>query len=309
MLVEYLIPIIIIMFAVFVIIGWKIASVGSNLEKVIDVIVEHFIDERRFTIAKLKEYSDLPEPVIEKQLKKLVNKGILTTSKGGWYRLKDPLVFLTEKDYIRALRITRDDNILYGAYQHPYFLHIYFLGIYGLFLAIVAFTLVVYFNLLPDVRTYLISVLPGGENTLPVFLIFLVAFGIVFVDALDNLIKGWAKERYSVIVGELSGISYDQSLSDELSGRISRGHIAGVDIQISPLQKLFNYFGDYPIGDIVIKVKRRKEPITFKNMPYPREMFFVIRTLMLGSLGWRKRHARTLMLWRAKGLVPSIKSE
>jgi len=106
----------------------------------------------------------------------------------------------------------------------------------------------------------------------------------------------------------LSGISYDKSLADELSGRIQRGKISGVDIQLSPLQKLANYFIDPPIGNVVVKVKGQKKPIIFKNMPYPREMFFVIRSIMLGSLGWRKRHARTLMLWRAKGMVPSIKA-
>jgi hypothetical protein len=27
----------------------------------------------------------------------------------------------------------------------------------------------------------------------------------------------------------------------------------------------------------------------------------------LKSLGWRKRHARTLMLWRARGAIPSVR--
>ncbi|MGQ4832749.1 MAG: hypothetical protein ACP6IS_02475 [Candidatus Asgardarchaeia archaeon] len=307
MILEYLIVIIITAFIIFTLIGWKVSGVDKNLEKVIDVIVDHFIDERRFTAKKIAEIAEMDKKQVEKQLKKLASRGIVIKT-GGWYQLKDPLVFLTERDYTRAIRLTRDDNILYGAYQHPYFLHIYFLGIYGIFLLDVAFAILIYLGLLPQVKSWLVGVLPGGETTLPAFLIFMIAYGIIIVDAIDNIFKGYVKEKYSVVIGQLSGISYDRSLADELSGRIRRGQISGVDLQLSLLQKLYNYFGDYPVGDIVVKVKGKKEPIIFKNMPYPREMFFVIRTLMLGSLGWRKRHARTLMLWRAKGLVPSVKS-
>jgi len=70
-------------------------------------------------------------------------------------------------------------------------------------------------------------------------------------------------------------------------------------------QKLLNYFIRVPIGDVVVKVKGQKEPVVFKNMPYPRELFYVIRSIQLGSLGWRKRHARTLMMWRARAMVPT----
>ena len=304
---EYLIAIVVIAFITFTLIGWKVSRVDKGLAQVIDAIVDHFVDERRFTAKKIAEVTGKNVKEVEKQLNKLVAKGILVRMR-GWYQLKDPLVFLTERDYNRAIRLTRDDNILYGAYQHPYFLHIYFLGIYGVFILDVAFVILTYLDFLPNVRQWLVSILPGGETTLPAFLIFLIAYGIIVVDALDNILKGYVKEKYSVVIGQLSGISYDRSLADELSGRIRRGEIASVDLQLSLLQKLYNYFGDYPIGDIRIKVRGKKEPIVFKNMPYPREMFFVIRTLMLGSLGWRKRHARTLMLWRAKGLVPSVKS-
>ena len=298
----------IIAFIIFTIIGWKRTDIKNEYSAVIDAIVEHFIDERSFTPDRLEKYTGMDKNTIKKYLDKLVKEGVLVKGSGAWYKLKDPLVFLTEKDYNRAIRLTRDDDILYGAYQNPYFLHFYFLGIYSFFIAVLFIIAGIYFGLLESFRNFLVSILPGGESTLPVFLLFLIAATIILVDALDNLIKAWSRERYSVIIGKLSGISYDRSLADELSGRIQRGKISGVDIQLSPLQKLANYFIDPPIGNVVVKVKGQKKPIIFKNMPYPREMFFVIRSIMLGSLGWRKRHARTLMLWRAKGMVPSIKA-
>ena len=299
---------VVITFIIFAIIGWKTSGVDKKYSKVLDVIVEHFIDERSFKIGKLKQYIDMPEDKIKKVLNQLIKEGLLQKGSGGWYKLKDPLVFLTDKDYNRAIRITRDDDLLYGAYQNPYFLHVYFLGIYGLFIIDVLFVIIVYLDLIPGIRESITAILPSGNTILPVFLLFLVAIGIIVVDALDNLITAWSRERYSVVIGKLSGISYDRSLSDELSGRITRGQITGVDINMSDLQKLANYFMDPPIGDIVIKVRGRKKPVVFKNMPYPREMFFVIRSVMLGSLGWRKRHARTLMLWKAKGMMPSVQT-
>lgn len=298
----------IIMFAIFAAIGYRISDVKKDYKQVIDVIVEHFIDERNFTAANLMKHLDMKKEKIRAILNKLVQDKILIKGSGGRYKLHDPLVFLTEKDYNRAIRLTRDDDILYGAYQNPYFLHIYLLGIYLLFIADLLFVAITYFDLVPGIRASIVAFLPDGDTLLPVFLLFLVAVGIIIVDALDNLVRAWSRERYSVIIGKLSGISYDRSLADELSGRIPRGKISNVDIRLTPIQKLANYFADPPIGDLVIKVKGLKKPIIFKNMPYPREMFFVIRSIMLGSLGWRKRHARTLMLWRAKGMMPSIQT-
>jgi len=126
----------------------------------------------------------------------------------------------------------------------------------------------------------------------------------VFVDFVDNVIKAWAREKFSVVVGALSGISYDLSLADELSGRIRRGQIEDVDLELSLLQKLINYFKRVPVGDVIVKVRGQKEPVRFRNMPFPRELFYVIRSVQLGSIGWRKKYARVLMLWRAKTVVP-----
>jgi len=284
-------------------IGWKIARRDPDLGKVVDAIVSHYLDERRFHVDKIAEITGMSGDKVRRILKRLEARGIVR-GKGKTYQLVDPLVFLTPIDLERARRITKDDNILYGAYQNPYLPRLYFLTMYLIFAADVIFVLLVFFNVLPSLTSWLENILPK-EVSVNAFLLFLIGMGIIFVDALDNIIKAWAREKYSVVVGEKSGISYDKSLADELSGKIRRGAIADVDLQFTLLQKLLNYFIRVPIGDVIVKAKGQEKPIVFKNMPYPRELFYVIRSIQLGSLGWRKRYARTLMMWRARAMVPT----
>ena len=59
-----------------------------------------------------------------------------------------------------------------------------------------------------------------------------------------------------------------------------------------------NFFGGVPVGDVIVYVRGRKTPIVFRSVPYPRELYYVLRSIQLGSLQWRKKHARTLALWR-----------
>jgi len=299
----WLIVSIIVAFGTCSFIGWKIARRNPDLEKVIDAIVSHYLDERRFHVDRIVEITGLPKNRVERILKKLEARGVVR-GRGKMYQLVDPLVFLTSTDLERARRITKDDNILYGAYQNPYLPRLYFLAMYLIFAADIIFVLLVFFNVLPSLTNWVQNILPEGVSV-NAFLLFLIGMGIIFVDALDNVIKAWAREKYSVVVGEKSGISYDKSLADELSGKIRRGAIEDVDLQFTLLQKLLNYFIRVPIGDVVVKVKGQEEPVVFKNMPYPRELFYVIRSIQLGSLGWRKRHARTLMMWRARAMVPA----
>ncbi|RLG72259.1 MAG: hypothetical protein DRO23_10705 [Thermoprotei archaeon] len=290
-------------FGTCVLIGWKIAKSDPDLQKVIDAIVSHYLDERRFHINKIAEITGLSSNKVERILKKLETRGIVR-GKGKMYQLVDPLVFLTPIDLERARRITKDDNILYGAYQNPYLPRLYFLTMYLIFAAVIVFVVLVFFNVFPGLTSWVQNILPEGVSV-NAFLLFMIGMGIIFVDALDNIIKAWAREKYSVVVGEKSGISYDRSLADELSGKIRRGMIEDVDLQFSLLQKILNYFIRVPVGDVIVKVKGQREPVVFKNMPYPRELFYVIRSIQLGSLGWRKRHARTLMMWRARAMVPA----
>jgi len=298
-------------FIVCFLLGWKLKGRDVHLEKVIDVIVSNFLDERRFSIGDI-EKAGVPRDVAERALGKLERAGILIKEAKGQYRIKDPLVFLTDQDYQRALRITKDDNILYGAYQNPYLPRLYLLLIYGIFIADLVFVLLTYISHTagwptPALSEWVLSILPGHREELLVpFLLFLLGMGLIFVDFMDNVIKAWAREKFSVIVGALSGISYDMSLADEFSGRISRGQIEEVDLDVSLLQKLINYFRSVPIGDVIVKVKGKKEPIRFRNMPFPRELFYVIRSVQLGSIGWRKKYAKTLMLWRARAALPAV---
>jgi DNA-binding MarR family transcriptional regulator len=284
-------------------IGLKLSKSDPDLEKVIDAIVSNFLDERKFHINSIVEITGLSKNKVEAILKRLEARGIVR-KRGNMYQLVDPLVFLTPIDMERARRITKDDNILYGAYQNPYLPRLYFLAMYLIFAADIAFVISVFFNIFPGLTNWVLKILPEGVSV-NAFLLFTLGMGIIFVDALDNIIKSWAREKYSVVVGEKSGISYDKSLADELSGKIRRGAIADVDLQFSLLQKILNYFIRVPVGDVIVRVKGEEKPVVFKNMPYPRELFYVIRSIQLGSLGWRKRYARTLMMWRARAMVPA----
>ncbi|MCR8433742.1 MAG: hypothetical protein NDP24_05900, partial [Crenarchaeota archaeon] len=84
--------------------------------KVISILTEQFLDEKMFTIERVSELSGLPREVVERVIVDLEKTGaVMRTGKG--YSLVDPLVFLTPRDYSRALRLTKSDNIIYGGYQ------------------------------------------------------------------------------------------------------------------------------------------------------------------------------------------------
>ncbi|NVM55867.1 MAG: hypothetical protein HWN66_19360 [Candidatus Helarchaeota archaeon] len=309
---EWLVPVLaLIGFAIGFLITWRRAKV-AGVSEVIDTISMKYLDERRFQFKDIVKETKLPDPVVKRAMKELEKSEIIyRTSRTGWFALNDPLIFLSEKDRIRASRLTKDDNLVYGGYQHPFFSHVELLAVYGIFFGAIIFALVV--GLVQPARDWLMVVLGLDPLVhyvdLTIFLLFIVLLGLLTTDAIENLISIWARERYSVVIGERSGIAYDNSYSDEYSGRIGRGRIRKVDLEISTAQKFLNYFMRVPIGDIHIccVAKEQGGPwIDFKNMPFPREMFFVIRSIQLKSLGWRKRHARTLMLWRARGAIPSI---
>jgi len=305
---EWIIPVLsIIGFVVGILVTWrqyKIPGIGD----VIDAITTYYLDEQKFTFQKISADLKLPDPVVKHALKELERRDVIYRTKSGWFAMNDPLIFLSEKDMIRAKRLTKGDNLIYGAYQNPFFSHSELLLVYGIFIGTIIFGLVCGF--IEPARTWLLSML-GTANIIDgaIFLLFIIMVGMITTDALENLISIWSRERYSVIIGEMSGISYDTSYSDEYSGRIGRGMIRRADLQITPIQKFMNYFMRVPIGDIRICCVAKKDggpEVEFKNLPFPREMFYVIRSIQLKSLGWRKRHARTLMLWRARGAIPSI---
>lgn len=316
------------------IISWFMFSRPDEVfNKVLKHLTENYLDERYFTIEQLEEDLQMPKEVLLKYLRKLQTNGLVVfVPEKKKYALVDPLVFLTERDYIRALRVTKDDNIIYGAYQAPYRIDIFYIGIQFITVAIPAAIFVLHALGIIDVSGYFPFLLKLGIST-EVFLLFLTAMGMIIADAFNNIAKGYMRERYSVVVGEKSGIAYDVSFADEFSGRVRRGEIQYVDLQLSSLQKIHNYFGEIPIGDVRIRLRRgrgrrrstrRPEEETekgeegeekseeeqyydvwFRSMPFPRELFYVIRSIQLGHLAWRKRYADVISRWRA-GAVPIV---
>ena len=103
----------------------KVPGIGD----VIDTIVLKYLDERGFRLKDLTRETQLPDPVIKRALRELERNDIIFRKKSGWFQLNDPLIFLSEKDMIRASRLTKDDNLVYGGYQHPFFSHVELIGI------------------------------------------------------------------------------------------------------------------------------------------------------------------------------------
>ncbi|MFX1297106.1 MAG: hypothetical protein ACFFD2_19915 [Promethearchaeota archaeon] len=317
---EWLIPVLALVgFIIGFLITMKQRKV-PGVSDVIDTIVMKYLDERGFRLVDITKETALPDPIVKRALKELERNDIIFRKKSGWFQLNDPLLFLSGKDMIRASRLTKDDNLVYGGYQHPFFSHTELIAVYGIFIGTIIFGAICFF--VESARVWLANLL-GLSTTdylqIGIFLLFLIMLSLMVTDAFENLISIWSRERYSVVIGERSGISFDTSYSDEYSGRIGRGRIRRVDLQITGMQKFMNYFLRIPIGDIYIccipkaelpadqQKKDKNGTVVFKNMPFPREMFFIIRSIQLKSLGWRKRHARTLMLWRSRGAIPSVR--
>lgn len=279
---------------------------------VIDIITTKKLDETSFRpndlVKAQSSDENLTEDEIQAILDKLANLGVLKEVKGNWFRLEDPLVFLQPKDIKRAERITKNDNILYGGYSEPFLSNKFLFLIYFIFIA--TFLIGVLAFLIWEIKDFLGNILPdigiasGGvasDNILILpFVLFIVAYSYIVVDMLENLIQAYGRERYSLVVGLQSGISYDINLADEFSGIISRGQIRGIDLDISNFQKIYNYFAAVPRGNVTIKTGSKKK-VTFVNVPFPRELTYVIKSVMLKSLAWRKRNAKTMMMWRARG--------
>ncbi|MFX0093779.1 MAG: hypothetical protein ACFFBD_18650 [Candidatus Hodarchaeota archaeon] len=274
----------------------------EQTRNIVSTVTTRFLDEKSFKAADVGKEVNLSVEIVEDKLDFLARNGVLVKRKGGWFSIQDPLVFLVERDYKRAERITKNDNLLYGGYQEPFLSHKGFFAIYLLIGLILVFdALVLFLTPLRELIGRQIPPFNGEQNpTILPFLLFATLMIVVVVDVLENLVKAWGRERYSVIVGEASGVSYDIGYADEFSGRVPRGAIRQVFLDISPLQKLYNYFAATPRGDV--KVKMGSKIIVFFNMPYPRELFYVIRSIQLKALGWRKKHARTLMMWKAQNV-------
>lgn len=274
----------------------------EQTRNIVSAITTRFLDEKSFKAPDVGKEVNLSVEIVEDKLDFLARSGVIVKRQGGWYSIQDPLVFLVERDCKRAERITKNDNLLYGGYQEPFLSHKGFFSIYLLIALFLVFDVfVLFFDPLREILGTIIPPFNGKNNpAVPSFLLFGTLMAIVVVDVLENIVKAWGRERYSVIVGEASGISYDIGYADEFSGRIPRGAIRQVFLDISPLQKLYNYFAATPRGDV--KIKMGSKVIVFFNMPYPRELFYVIRSIQLKALGWRKKHARTLMMWKAQNV-------
>ena len=233
---------------IFGIIGYLTTRPDPIKEEILGYIVGKYLDERYFSVKKISEALQLDRTTVEDKLRELEQAGVVMKTRKGW-QLVDPLVFLTKRDYERALRLTRGDNILYGAYQlykltmvegFIFFIAILIFGAIIPILALIHSPLRNFFMNLFKVNPFLVA-------------LFFTALFILIADAFDNILKYITRERYMVVVAEHAGILFDCYFLDELSGYIRRGRIRDVEIKISRIQHINNWFGDTPVGDVIVK--------------------------------------------------------
>ncbi len=286
-------------FLLFYLITWRRGEVDN---KILEAIVEHHLT-RSFQTKDIARVTGQDKKKVESALNQLNRNGIIQR-RGKYYQTINPLFFLSETYYTKSLRFSIDDEILYGGAQNPFLTNYQLVGFYGLVPLSLFFSLIVILGIFPEIN--LVFSTYFSYLDLNLLLAFLVILSIIIVDAINNLIKSWAQDRNSVIVGVKSGVTFDIEYAAERSGRISRPKLGNVSYQLSLFQRLMNYFSEIPHGDIVIQVKGQKEPMTFRNVPFPIELFYVLRQVQLQSLEWRKRYARTMMEWRANTLIPSV---
>jgi hypothetical protein len=286
-------------FGIYYLVTWRRGQIDGE---VLDTIIEQFLTTS-FRPGDIANVMNRPREEVKTTLDQLTRHGMLKHHRGR-YEIIIPLFFLSERHYQRALRLTANDEIMYGAAQQPFLSHFQLLAFYGLVPAAVIVSLLALFNIYPPLSAFFLTLFGYLESR--IFFLFFVLVSVIIVDAINNLIKNWAQERFSVIIGAKAGIFFDETYATALSGRISRGKIGTIEVQISMLQKLLNYFTEIPHGDIIVKVRGQKEPEVFRNMPFPHEIYFVLRRVQLKGLGWRKRHARTLMMWRTRSLIPTV---
>ncbi|MFX1299134.1 MAG: hypothetical protein ACFFD2_30270 [Promethearchaeota archaeon] len=201
---EWLIPVLALVgFIIGFLITLKRQKV-PGISEVIDTINMKYLDERGFRIANLVSDTGLPDPVVQRAVRELEKNDIVYRKKTGWFQLNDPLIFLSEKDMIRASRLTKDDNLIYGGYQNPFFSHVELITVYGIFIGAIIFAAICFF--VEPAKIWLWSVLPGSgpvnDLELGIFLLFIIMLGMITTDAIENLISIWSRERYSVVVGE-----------------------------------------------------------------------------------------------------------
>lgn len=294
-------PIITLSFIVFGIIGWFFTKENKTAIKILEYMIENHLDEWEVSKKEIINGINAPQAEVERELETFRKRGVMYKGQHGW-ALRDPLVFLTKQGYSRARRLTKNDNILYGGYQVPYKTNVSYLvsetvlGILGVIILVLTHYGV--FNL----NIFLGEIF--GISSL-VAALFIFGYLVIVGDVFNNFLKRYTRERYSIIIGEKSGISYDISLADELSGRIERHEVENVDIDLSIFQKIVNSLGGVPIGDLLVWKEGSDEPIRFKNIPYPREAFFLVRGLQLGALEWRKQHAKNISYWKS-GAKPTF---
>lgn len=298
-------PIVAIVMIIFGLIGWVITKENKVAIEILNYMISEHLDEWEISQKEIIEAVSAPKREVKKALKTLLKRGVMYRGKHG-FALLDPLVFLTRQGYSRARRLTKDDNLLYGAYQYPYKTNIWYLfSQSGLGIVGGIFIVLTYFDVF-NLRLTLESIF--GVHPL-IAALFIFGVLILFADVFNNFLKYWTRERYSVVIGEKSGISYDTSSVDELSGRIERHAIEDVDIDLTWGQKIVSSFKGIPIGNLRVWKEgsdEEEEPdVTFENIPYPREAFYLVRGIQLGALEWRKKHAKDISHWKS-GAQPTF---
>ena len=123
-------------------------------EGIFDLILERFLT-RSFRKGDITSISGASSEEILPTLNLLVKQGILKYKKGR-YRMIVPLFFLDEQHYQKALRLTANDELMYGATQQPFLSHYKLIAFYGIIPIAFIFSTLLISSGLPNIISYAI---------------------------------------------------------------------------------------------------------------------------------------------------------
>jgi hypothetical protein len=105
----------------------------------------------------------------------------------------------------------------------------------------------------------------GNILSIELFYLFVGAFAFVVFEAILRFIRTFGEQIYTVVVGEKGGIIFVEHLGGGFTGRISRGQIRDVRVEITPFQRLYSFFAPVPVGNVIVAYTGPKEELELRE--------------------------------------------
>ena len=263
--VEHIIGLSLAFFVIFFIIGYlRYSDVTPDIAEIIKEIYSKFTG-RPFSKAELlKEFPSEQAPKVEKALKLMEKYDLVLKRRDGRYEFKEGFLFMSEEKYDEAKRVLVGDKILYGSYQHLILARPWLILIpVSVVILSAIFFVMAYFDIF-GINTIITAHLVDNLSV-DLFYLFVAAMTFVVFEAILRFIRTFGEQIYTVVVGEKGGIIFVEHLGGGFTGRISRGQIRDVRVEITPFQRFYSFFAPVPVGNVIVKYTGPKEELEIKE--------------------------------------------